>query len=159
MPGAGKTIVGRELATRLGYRFVDTDEKIGEDAEQSIEQLFAEQGESAFRQMESRVLKKVSGDTNSVIATGGGIVLRSENWSYLHHGLSIWLDVPIAQLYVRLLSDTTRPLLQGADLLGKLRLLLEQRQPLYALAKFRVTVKDGETPSQLATRVLEEIGA
>lgn len=156
MMGAGKTTVGRELATYLGYRFVDTDAVISQVTGKSITQLFADVGEAAFRQLESQVLAEVSAYTNLVIATGGGIVLRRENWSYLHHGLVVWLDVPVELLYARLAEDTTRPLLQDADPLKKLRVLLDQRQPLYRQADLQITVTN-DTPQQLATRVLEEI--
>lgn len=157
MMGAGKTTVGRLMATHLGYRFVDTDAVIEQLTGQSITQLFAGVGEVAFRQMESQVLAEVSAYTNLAIATGGGIVLRRENWSYLHHGLIVWLDVPAELLYARLQTDTSRPLLNDPDPLGKLRSLLEQRQPLYAQADLRVTVSGEETSVQLAKRVLEEI--
>lgn len=157
MMGAGKTTVGRELATYLGYRFVDTDAVISQVTGKSITQLFADVGEEAFRQLESQVLAEVSAYTNLVIATGGGIVLRRKNWSYLHHGLVVWLDVPVELLYARLAADTTRPLLQDADdPLAKLRVLLEQRQPLYRQADLQITVTN-DTPQQLATRVLEKI--
>jgi len=157
MMGAGKTTVGRLLAAQLRYGFVDTDVVIEQVTGKPITQLFAEQGEAAFRQLESKVLAEVCAYTNLAIATGGGIVMRRENWSYLHHGLVVWLDVPVEQIYARLATDTTRPLLQDADPLGKLRSLLEQRQPLYAQADLRITASQQETPEQLATRVIEEI--
>ncbi len=158
MMGAGKTTLGRQLAIKLGYGFVDTDEVISQLAGQSITQLFADVGEAEFRQLESRVLAEVSAYTKLAIATGGGIVLRRENWSYLHHGLVVWLDIPVEQLYDRLAVDTTRPLLQNVDdPQEKLRSLLEQRQPLYAQADLRITASIEETPEQLATRVLDLI--
>lgn len=157
MMGAGKTTVGRLLANQLDYRFVDTDAVISQYAGKSITQLFAEEKEAAFRHLESQVLAQVCAYTNLAIATGGGIVLRRENWSYLHHGLVVWLDVPVELLYARLADDTTRPILQGTDLLAKLQTLLEQRQSLYAQADLRVTVSNEETPEQIATRVLEKI--
>jgi shikimate kinase len=157
MMGAGKTTVGHLLANQLSYRFVDTDEVISQAAARSINQLFAEEGEAAFRQLESDVLAQVCAYTKLTIATGGGIVLRRENWSYLHHGLIVWLDVPVELLYSRLAEDTTRPLLQDVDPKSKLRSLLEQRTPLYSQADLRITVNEGETPEQVATRVMETI--
>lgn len=158
MPGAGKSLVGRKLAPSLGYRFIDTDEVIEQVAKKSIKELIAEKGEAAFRDLESQVLAKVCAYTNLVIATGGGIILRQQNWSYMHHGLVVWLDVPVELLYARLASDTTRPLLEGDDRLGTLQRLFEQRQPLYAQADLRVMVaSDEETPEQLAKLVLEKI--
>lgn len=158
MMGAGKTTLGRHLATQLGYKFIDTDAALASFTRKSISQLFAAVGEAEFRQLESQVLAEVSCYTNLTIATGGGIVLRRENWGYLHYGLVVWLDVPVEQLYLRLRSDMTRPLLKDVEEpLEKLRSLLTQRQPLYAQADLRVTVGGEETPEQLATRVIELI--
>jgi shikimate kinase len=157
MMGAGKTTVGQLLAKHLGYGFLDTDSVITQSAGRSINQLFAEEGEAAFRQLESDVLAQVCAYTRLTIATGGGIILRTENWSYLHHGLVVWLDVPVELLYTRLAEDTTRPLLQDADPQGKLRSLLEQRTPLYSQADLKITVREEETPEDIANRVIEEI--
>ncbi|MBV9386466.1 MAG: shikimate kinase [Chroococcidiopsidaceae cyanobacterium CP_BM_ER_R8_30] len=156
MMGAGKTSVGRQLAMKLGYGFVDTDELIEKVAKQSIAQLFANAGEAGFRQLESQVLAEVSSYIKLAVATGGGIVLRRENWSYLHHGIVVWLDVPVEELCIRLASDTTRPLLQD-DPVGRLRLLLKQRQAMYAQADLQVKSSNAETPEQVATRVLDLI--
>lgn len=157
MMGAGKTTVGKLLAQHLGYGFVDTDDVIAQAAGRSITQLFAEEGEAAFRQLESDVLAQVCAYTKLTIATGGGIVLQQKNWSYLHHGLVVWLDVPVELLYNRLAEDTTRPLLQDTDPKAKLRSLLEQRTPLYSQADVKITVTEGETPERIAQRVIETI--
>ncbi|AFY42289.1 shikimate kinase [Nostoc sp. PCC 7107] len=157
MMGAGKTTVGRLLAPQLGYRFVDTDDVIAKATGRSITQLFAEEGEAAFRQLESDVLAQVSAHINLTVATGGGIVVRRENWGYLRHGLIVWLDLPVELLYNRLAEDTTRPLLQDPDPQGKLRSLLEQRQPLYSQADLHIMVNEGETPEQIANKVIEAI--
>ncbi|OUL36400.1 shikimate kinase [Nostoc sp. T09] len=157
MMGSGKTTVGRLLAKHLGYGFVDTDDVIVQAARKSINQLFAESGEAVFRQLESDVLAQVCAFTKLTIATGGGIVMRQENWSYLHHGLIVWLDAPVQLLYSRLQEDSTRPLLQDVDPQGKLRSLLEQRQRLYSQADLHITISAGETPEQIATRVVEAI--
>ncbi|MBW4646563.1 MAG: shikimate kinase [Goleter apudmare HA4340-LM2] len=155
--GSGKTTVGRLLAQQLGYGFVDTDNIIVQAAGKSINQIFTNAGEAAFRQLESDVLAQVCAYTKLVIATGGGIVMQQENWSYLHHGLIVWLDAPVELLYNRLLEDTTRPLLQDVDLKGKLRSLLEQRTPLYSQADLRITISEGETPEQITTRIMAAI--
>ena len=156
MMGVGKTTVGQQLAMKLGYGFVDIDAVIVKATGQSIAQLFAEWGEAQFRQLESQVLAEVSTYTKLVIATGGGIILQRENWSYLHHGIVVWLDVPVEEICVRLAGDTTRPLLQG-DPAGRLALLLEQRQAMYAQADIQVKSSNAETPKQLATRLLNLI--
>ncbi|MFN6500495.1 MAG: shikimate kinase [Nostoc sp. DedQUE01] len=157
MMGVGKTTVGRLLAKHLGYGFVDTDDVIVQATGKSINQIFSEEGEAAFRQLESDVLSQVCAFTNLTIATGGGIVLQRENWGYLHHGLIVWLDAPVELIYSRLAEDTTRPLLQDVDPQGKLRSLLEQRQGLYSQADLKITVREGETPEEIAKRILEAI--
>lgn len=157
MMGAGKTTVGQLLATQLGYRFFDTDVVIEQATEQPISEIFATSGEATFREIESQVLAELSAYTRLVIATGGGIVVRQQNWSYLRHGLIIWLDVPVDQLYDRLKDDTTRPLLQSENPKQQLETILEKRRSLYAQADLHILVKPGETPEQLATRILEAI--
>ncbi len=157
MMGAGKTTVGQLLAKQLSYGFVDTDNVIAQAAGRSINQIFAEEGEAAFRQLESDVLAQVCAYTRLTIATGGGIILRRENWSYLHHGLIVWLDVPVELIYNRLAEDTTRPLLQDVDPQGKLRSLLIERTPLYSQADLKITVNQEETPEQIANKVMEAI--
>lgn len=158
MMGCGKTTVGRVLAKSLGYRFFDTDALIETVAGQSINQIFATSGEAEFRQIETQVLAEISAYTRLVIATGGGIVLNRQNWSYLHHGVVVWLDVPVEAIYQRLADDTTRPLLQDPDPRGKLQALLEQRRSLYTQADVRVLLQGDEPPEWVSNRVLAEIG-
>ncbi|WP_427161570.1 shikimate kinase [Aliinostoc sp. HNIBRCY26] len=157
MMGAGKSTVGQLLAKQLGYGFIDTDNVIAQSAKKSINQIFAEEGEAAFRQLESDVLGQVCAYTKLTVATGGGIVLKRENWSYLHHGLIVWLDAPVELLYTRLAEDTTRPLLQDPDPQSKLRSLLEQRTPLYSQADLRIHITEEETPEQIVDKIMAAI--
>jgi shikimate kinase len=159
MMGVGKSTVGRSLAQQLAYRFIDTDMLIEQVAGQSIRKLFATQGEAAFRQLETQVLAELSAYAYQklVIATGGGIVLKPENWSYLHHGVIIWLDAPVALLYKRLQRDTTRPLLQHPDPLATLQELLEQRHHLYAQSDLRLAIDAQITAEQVANLIVEKI--
>ena len=157
MMGAGKTTVGKLLAERLNYRFVDTDSLIEQVAGQSVSTIFAEQGEANFREIESRVLSELSAYTRLAIATGGGIVLKHMNWSYLRDGAVVWLDVPLEQLQERLQTDTQRPLLQTDDLADRLQTLMQQREALYQQADVRVCFQTGETPEQVADRVIEQL--
>jgi len=157
MMGSGKTTVGKVLAEMLGYRFFDTDAVIEQLAQQPISQIFATSGEAAFRQLETQVLAELSAYRILAIATGGGIVLDRQNWSYLKHGLIVWLDVSVEEICDRLQGDVSRPLLQGADLQQKLSALLEERRPLYAQADLQVPVDAGETPEAIALRILAEV--
>jgi shikimate kinase len=157
MMGAGKTTVGQILAARLNYRFFDTDAVIEQATGRSISNIFATDGEAAFRQVESQVLAELSTYTKLVIATGGGIVLQQMNWSYLRHGLMIWLDVPVEQLYDRLKTDTSRPLLQQENPQHVLQTLLDQRHALYAQADLHIRIGATETPERISDRILQAI--
>jgi shikimate kinase len=156
MMGTGKTTVGQVLAQHLSYRFFDSDDLIERVAQQSINEIFANQGEAYFREIESKVLAQLSAQTKSVIATGGGIVLSSKNWSYLHHGLIIWLDASVEILKKRLAQDTTRPLLQD-DLTFKLSSLSEKRRALYQQADLHIHLEENQTPAQITAKLIEQI--
>lgn len=157
MMGSGKTTVGKVMAQKLGYRFFDTDVLIEQVAAKSINEIFATVGEASFRELESKVLAELSAYLKSAIATGGGIVLRPENWSYLHHGLIVWLDAPLEVLIKRLAADNTRPLLQVTNYEEKLKLLLEQRRHLYAQADLQIKIEDGQTPAAIVAELFEMI--
>ena len=151
MMGVGKTTIGQLLAHQLGYRFFDTDVLIERVAQKTIPEIFAESGEENFRELESKVLQQLSIETRSVIATGGGIVQRQMNWSYLRQGLIIWLDLELEVLKQRLAGDGNRPL---AD---KLESLLKKRSPLYAQADLRIAIAAKQTPEEVVNQLLQLI--
>jgi shikimate kinase len=157
MMGCGKTTIGQLLAQKLRYRFCDTDALIVQSTGYEISQIFAESGEPTFRQIETQVLSEISAYTRLVVATGGGIILERMNWSYLHQGLVVWLDVPLETLIQRLQWDTTRPLLQDPDPQQKLEHLLKQRQSLYAQADLQIKVQPEATSAQVVEQLLTEI--
>lgn len=157
MMGSGKTTVGHAIAHQLQYRFFDTDELIQRVANKSTNEIFAEDGEVNFRALESKVLAELAACTQSVIATGGGIVLDQLNWSHLQQGLVVWLDVPVDILVQRLAEDNTRPLLKEVDLTSKLTSLIEQRQHLYGQADIRMKIKATQTPEEIATDIIDKI--
>ncbi|MBF2064078.1 MAG: shikimate kinase [Calothrix sp. C42_A2020_038] len=157
MMGTGKTTVGRLLAKHLQYGFLDTDDVITKVAGKTINEVFAQDGEAAFRDLESDVLAQVCTHTKLVIATGGGIILRRQNWSYLHYGLVVWLDANVDVLYNRLADDKTRPLLQDANPKEKIRALQVQRQALYSEADLHIIITEDETPEQVAKKIINAI--
>lgn len=157
MMGTGKTTVGQVLARKLSYRFFDTDVLIERVAQKSINDLFAEEGETYFRYLESQVLNHLSAYGRSVIATGGGIVLRQLNWSYLRDGLTIWLDAPVDLLVERLAEDDTRPLLKTDELPHKLTTLLTERKALYQEADLHILIEAQETPDAITDKILTAI--
>ncbi|MFH7242654.1 MAG: shikimate kinase [Spirulina sp.] len=154
MMGAGKSSTGTALAQALAYQFFDTDAVLEAAAGRTIPEMFAEAGEAAFRRQETEVLAQLSAYRRLVIATGGGMVTQRQNWSYLHHGIVVWLDVPLAVLEQRLSGETGRPLLQRPDWRQTLADLVEQRQPLYAQADVRVPVGTEDSVEAIAAQIL-----
>lgn len=165
MMGAGKTTVGELLAKEMGYKFFDTDSLITQIAGKSIADIFAEDGEPTFRGLESQVLGEISSYARLVVATGGGIVMNPQNWSYLHQGLVIWLDVPISILVARLQNDTQtanqRPLLettnQSSNSEQRLQDIFIQRQEMYAQADLKISISALQTPLIVKDQILELI--
>ncbi|WP_267384294.1 shikimate kinase [Cyanobacterium sp. uoEpiScrs1] len=157
MMGTGKTTVGKLLAQELAYRFFDTDILIERVIQQPVDRIFISMGEANFRKIESQVLAEVTACTKSVIATGGGVILKPQNWVHLRHGLIIWLDASVELLTTRLADDKTRPLLQNTDLTSKLSSLLEQRRSLYNQGDLRITINKNDTPEMLLSKILENI--
>lgn len=132
MPGGGKSTVGRQLARRLGWTFVDADFVIEKRIGTSIREFFDREGEQAFRDIETEVIGDLAGNNRQVIATGGGVVLRSANRQQLReHCQVVYLRSSPEELFRRLRHDTARPLLQVADPQARLRELYQQRDPLY----------------------------
>jgi shikimate kinase len=130
--GAGKTTIGRSLARRLDWRFIDTDREIERRTGVSIPTIFEIEGEEGFRQRESQVIAEFSEENACVVATGGGSVLREENRTAMRAaGFVVYLDVPPQTLWERTRYDKHRPLLQVADPLSKLSQLFTARDPLY----------------------------
>jgi shikimate kinase len=154
MMGAGKSAVGRPLASALGYRFIDADTVLENTAGRPIPEIFASDGEGGFRQLETAVLQQISAWHSLVVATGGGVVTRPENWGHLRQGVVVWLDAPPELLLARLRQDpTTRPLLGGENPESRLRALLSERLPLYRQADLRIA-QDTGGPEQVAAQVL-----
>ena len=157
MMGAGKSAIGRPLADALGYRFIDADSAIEQVAGKGIPEIFASEGETGFRALETAVLGQIAGWHSLVVATGGGVVTRPENWGHMQQGVVIWLDAGPELLLARLQGDPTpRPLLAGDDPAARLSELLAQRLPLYGQADLRIA-QGGESPDQVAQLVLEAL--
>jgi shikimate dehydrogenase len=150
MPGSGKTTVGKLLAARLSRPHVDTDGEIAAAAGTTIPEIFARQGEEAFRDRESEVIRRLAVRGGCVISTGGGAILRPENVAALRqNGKLFWLDRPQEQL----VPTADRPL---ADSEEKLRRLAAVREPLYRAAA-DVTVDAGVSPEEAADTIIKEL--
>ena len=137
--GTGKTSVGRRLASKLRMRYIDTDDIIERDSGRRISNIFSEDGEPAFRDLESEAVDKASKLYNYVISTGGGAVLRASNMEALKQsGIIFCLTATPEEIYRRVRHQTHRPLLQTPDALAKIQSMLTERQPYYAEADYMV---------------------
>ena len=149
MPGSGKTTVGRILAQKTNREFVDLDEEIVRRAGRSIPAIFAEEGETAFRDLESAAVRDFSKTGGLVLAAGGGTILRPENVRRLkQNGVLVLLDRPPESL----VPTDDRPL---GDTAEKIRRLWETRRPIYLAAADRVIPVSG-TPEETAERIISQ---
>ncbi|MCK5307236.1 MAG: shikimate kinase [Zetaproteobacteria bacterium] len=129
--GSGKSSIGRRLAKHFGIAMIDLDNYIVEKAGRTVPEIFAEQGEEGFRDIESEALREVLSQ-RAVIATGGGVILREENRALLKcHPPVIWLKASPEFLAKRIDGDSNRPLIAAGETLKKLQQLVEIRYPLY----------------------------
>ena len=131
--GAGKTTIGRKLSKLLHLDFIDTDQLLEQRTGVSVSHIFEIEGESGFRDRESRLLVEISSGPPAVISTGGGIILRPDNRRIIRkHGTVIYLRATLNVLWKRLKNCQSRPLLQTANPKARLSQLLLERDLLYA---------------------------
>ncbi len=143
--GAGKSSVGRRLAEKLGFTFVDADQEIEKAAGQTIPEIFARHGEEYFREGEKRVIARLLENSDLVLATGGGAYMNSETRAAVRqHGVSVWLKAELDLLVKRVQKRDNRPLLKGHDPRLVLQNLIDIRYPVYATADITVESRDAQ---------------
>jgi shikimate kinase len=151
--GCGKSTIGKLLAQKLNMDFVDIDQKIEEQEGITISEIFANKGEAAFREIETKLLKTFSSSSNLVLATGGGAVQKEENIATLKENCAtIYLKASPEVLFDRIKDDKSRPLLQNNNPLETLRELLNKREANYLKADIIV-----ETEHKSVDEILDEI--
>lgn len=156
--GAGKSTIGRLLARELGYRFLDSDRIIEERCGANIPWIFDVEGEDGFRQRETAMLDELSNETGTVLATGGGAVMRAENRGLLKkNSVVIYLKTSIDQQVERTRKDRNRPLLQNDDPEGVLRRLFAIRDPLYTELADIVMFTDRKSPRLVVRQLVNRI--
>ena len=150
--GCGKSTVGSALADELGWSFFDLDQEIEKAAGASVTEVFDNQGEAAFRVLETAALKKrvynVRTGRPQVIALGGGAFTIQENFELAtNHGVTIWLDAPLEVIERRIASETHRPLARDPV---RLQALYGDRRHAYARADYRIETEDHDTAAIVA---------
>lgn len=157
---AGKTTVGRRLAERLGYRFVDLDREVARRAGRSIPEIFRREGEAAFRRLEAEATRAVDRLDRVVVAAGGGWMARPELSDRWPDAVRVWLKVGAGEALARLSGSlATRPLLAGErDPETAARRLLAAREAAYARAELAVET-EGRSPERVVEEILLRLGA
>ena len=160
--GSGKTVVGQEIARRLGRPFVDTDTMVEAAAGMRIAEIFARFGEAHFRALEREAIAELRAAYPAhdvVVATGGGAMLDPENRRRLREmGPIVCLDADVESILARVGGDTSRPLLRSADVRARVGALLAERESVYAMADHRVDTS-GRSVAAVADAVLAKVAA
>lgn len=143
MMGCGKSSIGKRLASTLELRFVDADDEIEKAADMSINDIFAQLGEEQFRDGERRVIARLLLGGPQVLSTGGGAFMSEETRARIREsGISVWLKAELPVLMRRVMRRDNRPLLKTVNPESRMRDLLDQRNPIYALADITVESRD-----------------
>jgi shikimate kinase len=144
MMGAGKTSIGRRLANALHLPFLDADSEIERAANQSIAEIFEHYGEAHFREGEQRVIARLLASGPAILATGGGAFMNPETRKLCRkNGITIWLKADMQVMLDRVRKKSNRPLLSGPDPEERMRKLLAEREPTYALADIIISSREG----------------
>jgi shikimate kinase len=160
--GTGKSTVARHLAERLGYDSIDADAEIERRAGKSIAAFFADDGEAAFRDLESRLVTELASLRRTVVALGGGAVLRETNRNAIRAaGPVVWLTAPVHVIVARLAADPTtagrRPNLTKFGGREEVEALLAERTPMYRQCATLVVNTDGKTCAQVADEIAAKL--
>jgi shikimate kinase len=163
--GSGKSRVARELGARLGWEVIDIDQVIQESTSRSIAEIFRDRGEEGFRDLEERALAEAcAGSGPTVVATGGGCVVRPANVKLLRStGVVVWLEISPAESRRRLAADpaspSQRPPLRDGDALLEIEEVLGRRIPLYAAACHLRVPTDGRMVPEIVATIMQDLAS
>jgi shikimate kinase len=155
--GTGKSRVGKILAEKLGYAFIDIDTRIEAEQKKKISEIFEGQGEACFREMEADMIRRIADMEGAVIATGGGAILRDDNVANLtRKGVIVCLTASPETIFSRTGASKERPLLSTGDPLATIRQLLSSRKPYYDKSGIMIDT-EGKSPLVVAEEILSEV--
>ena len=139
MMGVGKSTIGRLLAKKLRFKFIDVDRLIERQEKRSIKKIFDVDGEEYFRKIEEKATLKILKNKSSIIALGGGAFINNEiRKEIIKNCCSIWLNLNLELLIKRYKRNNKRPLLEGNNLESEVKKILQSRKKIYALANFKI---------------------
>lgn len=157
MMGAGKTTIGELLATKLNRELKDIDRVIEQEQKKSIIEIFTDDGEEAFRKLESETIEKFSNMSDLIISTGGGALEKANNLSNLQkNGIIIYLKADIEELFKRVKNETQRPLLKEQDPLEVIKKLIKKREKFYLMANITI-ITDNKSPEKITEEIIKAI--
>lgn len=155
--GAGKTAIGRKVASALGVPFLDSDHEIEAVSRMSVPELFERYGESEFRALEQRVIARILEGGPQVLSTGGGAYMNAQTRQVVaERGIAVWLRAELDVLMERVSKKQNRPLLKTADPRATMERLMQERYPVYAEAHLTVLTRD-ERKDVIAAEVIEAL--
>jgi shikimate kinase len=155
--GAGKTAIGRKVATALGLTFIDSDQEIEDVSRMTIPELFELYGEPEFRALEQRVIARVLESGPQILSTGGGAYMNAQTREAIaSNAVSVWLKADLDLLMERVSKKQNRPLLKNDNPRAVLERLMNERYPVYALADLTVVTRD-ERKEVIAAEVIEAL--
>jgi shikimate kinase len=157
-PGAGKSTVGKRLATSLGVPFADSDLLIEQEAGISVSDIFVTQGEPAFRELEEAVIRKALAEHEGVLALGGGAIMNAHTRDRLKGLPVIWLDVDLGQAAKRVGMNQARPLLLG-DIRANMNRLMKERTPIYQEVSTIVVNTNGLKVREVVDEIVKQMDA
>ncbi len=157
MMGAGKSTVGRLLARRCGFEFIDCDRELEARSGVTIATIFELEGEAGFRRREAALIDELTQRPRTVLATGGGAILEDDNRRHLRErGLVIYLRASLDEILRRTQKDRARPLLQTNDRRGRIAELLAEREALYEKVAHVTVQSSSGNPNRLVAKLVQD---
>ena len=155
MMGVGKSTIGRLLAKKLRFKFIDVDRLIERQEKRSIKKIFDVDGEEYFRKIEEKVTLKILKNKSSIIALGGGAFINNEiRKEIIKNCCSIWLNLSLELLIKRYKRNNKRPLLERNNLESEVKKILQSRKKIYALANFKINC-DNMNKKDVVQKILD----